>query len=213
MNPVVYFDLETGGLEVTHPIIQIGAVAVRGGQPIDRYEAKLQFLPGYCSPEALAKNGWDEEVWCREAKPALDVAREFAAWLSPYKCLPKVSKAGKAYKVAQLAGYNAAVFDAPRIQRLYQQLGIFLPADYKVLDVMQLVLWYCELYPNHGMDSHKLGNVCAHFGIPLDNAHDALADTLATAQLAELLKQKLGGLACIQQNQPLTNSALSGSGT
>lgn len=35
--------------------------------------------------------------------------------------------------------------------------------------------------------SHKLASLCEKYGIPLDNAHDALADATATAQLLAIL--------------------------
>jgi DNA polymerase III subunit epsilon len=187
--PIVYFDLESGGLELYHPLIQLAAVAVQDGEIIDQFESKLLFDVSLCDPDALEINGFSAEAWKEAEQPSI-VATRFSKWLSPYKCINKISKAGKSYRVVQLAGYNAAVFDAPRLQEWFRREGTFLCADYRVLDVMQLVMWYFQINPEGKPDSIKLSSICEFFDIPLINAHDALADVIATACLA----QKVGEL-------------------
>lgn len=61
----------------------------------------------------------------------------------------------------------------------------------KPLDVLQLVLWYYEINPTDVSESLKLEDVCRHFRIPLNNAHDALFDVRATAELAQAVSNAL----------------------
>ena len=41
-------------------------------------------------------------------------------------------------------------------------------------------------------ESHRLATLCERYGIPLDNAHDALCDATATAQLLSILIKNHG---------------------
>ncbi len=54
----------------------------------------------------------------------------------------------------------------------------------------------CTLAMSRSLDperrrSHRLNDLCAHYGIALDRPHDALADALATASLVPLLLDEL----------------------
>lgn len=202
MNTIVYFDLETGGLNLEHPIIQLAAVAMVNGEQVAEFEAKLKFNPNICDGDALKLNGYYSELpgalstyvtcnaaWNNAELPAT-VCKRFAQFLEPFKNIEKISKAGKPYKVAQLAGYNSAVFDMPRLQKLFSDNQIFLPADWKTLDVFQLAIWYFHLNPEGKPESLKLSSLCQHFGISLENAHDALADVKATIAVTEKLLSK-----------------------
>ena len=42
-RPCVFFDLETGGPERSHPIIQLAAIAVESGKELGTFERKLAF--------------------------------------------------------------------------------------------------------------------------------------------------------------------------
>ena len=62
------------------------------------------------------------------------------------------------------------------------------------LDVAQPV---CTLELSRKLDpkraeSHRLATLCERYGIPLDNAHDALCDATATAQLLSILIKNHG---------------------
>lgn len=187
MKPIVMFDLETSGLELDHEIIQIGAVAVQGDRILDKFELKLRFDVEKADPKALELNGFAAENWVLAAFPE-PACQAFARWLKPYCHIEKQSaRTGNTYKVARLGGYNAAVFDAPRLQQLFKNNDVFLPADYGVLDVLHLARWYYELNPDCRPENLKLATVCAAFDIPLENAHDALSDVIATAKLAQAL--------------------------
>ena len=136
-------------------------------------------------------NGYTPEKWLN-AKPPKVVCEEFARWLKPFCCIEKISeRAQKSYYIAQLAGYNNAKFDDARIQKLFQDNQVFLPADYGTLDVLQLVRWYFKINPTDRPENLKLATVCQHFGVDLENAHDALVDVTATAELAGVVGENL----------------------
>lgn len=192
-NFSVCFDLETGGLEPEHPDIQLAAVAIDSDyNELATFERKIKFDEAKATKVALEINHYDPEVWAKEAKPLIQVCREFADFLRPYCCVAKVSKAGKPYRVARLFGHNAATFDAPRLQRMFAQTGVFLPADLRVRCTLQRALWW---FDERQEDSSKvqlgssLTTLCQHFGIPVLDAHDALGDVRMTVALAKALRE------------------------
>jgi DNA polymerase III epsilon subunit-like protein len=185
---IVFIDLETGGTDpARHPIIQIAAVAVGPAfKELDAFETKVQFDKAAAEPAALQLNHWNAEIWSREAKDSTGAINSFSAFLKRYADVSQVSKrTGDEYFVAQLAGYNAASFDGPFLRQFYSVNAAFLPASYRVMDVMQRVLWFFHEHPSMTPPADfKLRTVCEYFSIPLHGAHDALADVRATAALA-----------------------------
>jgi len=184
---VVYFDLETGGVEPHHPTIQLAAVAVdASGAEVDTFETKIAFDETACDPEALRINHYERERWQGAPHP-LAVSRKFATWLRPYSSVTLVSKrTGNPYSVARIAGYNALTFDLPRLKALFG--GAFFPCEYLVRDVLQRALFYFDEHPERPKpENFKLGTVCTYFGLVVDGAHDALADARLSAALARVL--------------------------
>jgi len=184
----IFFDLETGGLLDTQPDIQLAAIAVDdSGTEVSQFEAKLQFNEVDADPEALKMNGYDREVWKAEAIPPADAVRKFSKWMEPYRSIEMISKrTGNPYSMARLAGYNALTFDFPRLRRLYGDQ--FFPCSYHVLDCLQLAAW--KYFDRADKPNNlKLTTVCEFLGIPVDGAHDALADARLAAKLAWRLRQ------------------------
>jgi DNA polymerase III alpha subunit (gram-positive type) len=167
VKPTVYFDLETGGLDVESPIIQLA--------------------------EALEINHYDRQRWLKEGMPPQIAFERFSKFLNQFKSIPMISKrTGRTYQVARLAGYNCLTFDAPRLQYHFKQHDLFLPAHPATLDVLALAMWRLSatLHFETPSASTKLGFLCEAFGVPLDNAHDALADVRGTIALAKRLTQE-----------------------
>ena len=179
-NPreIVFFDLETSGLEPPpseffqgryaaakgkpwswlstphHEIIQLAAVAVdaESWEVIDRFERKIAFEVGRASPEALEINSYDPEVWEREAVPARQAMAKFRDFLRNHSTVQKISKTGNPYKVAKLAGHNVARFDLPFLTRAYKALGLgFFPGDFIPLDTLQLAAWWLDSSRERGL--------------------------------------------------------------
>ncbi len=170
-------------MEPIRPTIQLAAVAVENGIELGAFEQKIAFVEAEADPTALALNHYTREAWVNACAPQIAVSR-FSAWLRPYSVVPKISKAGKPYNVARLAGYNAATFDMPRLRAMFGTQ--FLPDEYLVRDVLQRVLYWFDEHPNEPTPGNfKLSTIAAYFGICVDGAHDALADARMAAKIAE----------------------------
>ncbi len=188
---IVFFDLETSGLDpLVHPITQIAAVAVDEQlNELESYECKVMFYDKMCDEKALALNGYDEAKWIAEGISPLQAVGQFGRFLSRYADIERKSeKTQNPYRVAQLAGYNAATFDGPFIQQFFKNERAFLPASYQVLDVLQRAKWhFLELGVT--LPSLKLSAVAEHFGIKVEQAHDALADVRTTIAVYKAIRK------------------------
>ena len=190
---LVFFDLETGGLDHgLHAITQIAAVAVAADSlaEVDRFEVKVKFRPENVDPAAMSLNSYNAETWEREAVHPLDACTRLSTFFQKHATVRMTShRTGRDYFVAQLVGHNAATFDGPFLQAWYKRLDQFLPASYRVLCTLQRAVWHFQERPNVCQpESFKLGALCEHFGIPATGAHDALADVLATGELYRALR-------------------------
>jgi len=186
---IVFFDFETGGVHENRPNIQLAAIAVDcKWNELATFEQKIQFDESAADPEALRINHYDPEVWKRDAKPSSQVAASFATFLKPYCCVEKISKRGTPYYVARLAGHNAASFDGPRLRRMFEECGMFLPAEMFIRDTLQRALWW---FYERGSEPKnlRLTGLAEHFGIPADGAHDALADVRLSIAITRAMSQ------------------------
>lgn len=191
MAKVVIFDLETGGVEMSHPVIQLAAIAVDVDTLAETsaFEAKLKFDVSKCDPKALEVNHYDPSAWASAMEPS-QVVQRFSAWLRPHAWVPMVSKAGKPYSVAMLAGYNAVSFDLPRLRALYGTS--FFPCAFLVRDVLQRALFYFDERRNtrEAPQNFKLSTIASHFGVNVDGAHDALTDCRLTAGVWRAIRKE-----------------------
>lgn len=185
-RPLVFFDLETAGLEPDAEIIQLAAIAIEWPtfQELGTFERKIQFDESRAHPKALEVNHYDRAVWAREAEGQGTVLMAFSQWLRPFTCIPMTSKAGKPYKLAQMVGYNSEGFDSERIQRAFKNNGIFYPAHYRTLDALQLAAWDA-LDTGLVGPSLKLTDVCERMKLSTTGAHDALVDVRMTIALVK----------------------------
>ena len=187
MNRTIFLDLETGGLAPHHPDIQVAAIAVEHWKELEVYEAKIRFDPAKAEAEALAMNSYDLETWKRESKSEAQVVEELGALFRRHVDIDLISKRGKAYSVARLAGHNAIGFDAPRLKAMFTRHEAFLPAEvYRPLDTLQLALWRLTANGERPA-SFSLEDLCKHCGVAFNDGHDALSDVRATIALARAL--------------------------
>jgi DNA polymerase III epsilon subunit-like protein len=184
----IFFDFETGGIRDDQPNIQLAAIAVDDQfRELAAFEQKISFDEASADPQALAINHYDRSRWS-QAKPPAEVARLFSQWLRPFSCVQKTSKLGKPYSVARLAGHNAAVFDGPRLRRMFTEAQMFCPVELHVRDTLQRALWH---FDERGVEpkSFRLTELCSHFGIPAGGAHDALTDVRLAIAVAKAMRK------------------------
>ena len=137
---LVFFDLETAGLDTSSAIIQIAAVAVDSQlRELEIFETKIRFDVASASPEALSVNSFEPTIWKRLARQPKDAGRQFSDFLRRHATVDMTSREGKPYQVARLVAHNAA-FDGPFIIQWYQDLGRFLPAARSVVAVQGVKL-------------------------------------------------------------------------
>lgn len=176
---LIVFDLETTGLEPTRDrVLQIGAVALDERlSEVGTFEVKVR-LEGAVGPTTS-----DGEQWDKASVDERDAARRFQSFLKEHATVRRETARGKPFLVSEVSGYNAA-FDVPFLHAWFARLGEFLPAAYHGRCVMQRAFWF---YFEHGLPAPvdwKLGTLCEAFGVELgENAHDALFDAQATAEL------------------------------
>lgn len=190
---IVFFDTETGGVEPSRPTIQLAAVAMDDAlrQELGVFEAKIRFDEAACDAKALEINGYKPEAW-KEARDEAFVLRDFAAFLKSHATVKMISKAGKAYFIARLAGHNVSSFDCPRLKDAFARYDMFLPGTvYQPLDTYQRALWWFHEHGVRPPENHRLGTLAAHFRLigPTGPLHDALVDCRLSAALARRLRE------------------------
>lgn len=189
---LVYFDLETGGLDpYRHPIIQLAALAVDAAfEPLEAFEVKVRFAERQATKQSLRKNHYHRGIWARDALDSHEAAKRFAAFLTRHATYTSMSSSGKPFHLAQLVAHNAT-FDGPFLQAWYERLKMFLPARFQVLCTLQRAQWYFAEHPTLALPTNfKLAALCEHFRVPFHaaSAHEALGDVTATFLLYRAIK-------------------------
>lgn len=189
---IVFFDLETGGLEPgKHPVIQFAGIALDGAwNEVEALEFKIAFNVSAAEPVALAVNHYSAEAWAEARHPGLAVSA-MGDFFRRHSTLRKLSKAQRPYTVARVAAHNAR-FDCDHLGAFFKARNVFCPAAlYEPLDTLALARWVTFLAAGPGPVDHKLPSLCAWLGIEHQDAHEALADVRATVHVARKLIAKL----------------------
>lgn len=175
------FDLETTGTDVFRDHIVTATVGYVGG---DRPPSVLSWLlnPGVPIPaEAAAVHGITSE-------------RAEAEGRAPELTLPGIALAlciaiGEGWPIVAFnANYDLSlIVSEMRRRQLETDLEVRL-AGAAIVDPLTI---------DRGLDkyrkgSRKLADVCRHYGVTLEQAHDATADALAAGRLAYRLASKFG---------------------
>ena len=188
-SPLCGFDVETDGTDPESAHIITATVGIvrsqEGWQPRNWLLETDRLIP----PAASAIHGVSTEQANREGRDRAEAIAEIAGMV----------------KAAWLAGsavvaFNAS-FDLTILDREMRRLGIGrLALDGMVIDPFVID----KAVDPFRRGSRKLVDVCAHYGIRLDNAHDAGADALAAARLAWRVAPYLP----VAPNDPATSTRL-----
>jgi DNA polymerase-3 subunit epsilon len=165
-------DVETSGLSLRrHHVLQIGLVVVDGnGRVLDRWSSLVAprrrwwFRVGPVGIHGIRRR------MVLSAPPGRQVLTELTARL------------GDAHFVA----HNAA-FDVEFLRKAGKTHGVAVP----IVNPLCTLTMSRRLDPDRQM-SHRLGDLCARYGIELVRPHDALADADATAALLPYLLRAHG---------------------
>ena len=171
---LVFVDVETTGLDPErHELLELAAVRVDPHtlEPTDHASVRVRPTRlAAADPKALEVNGYSDEVW-RDAVTLATGLRRLAPLLEG----------------ALVAGHNVG-FDWAFLARGYEQAGLPVPAvDYHRLDTASLA-W--PLFAGAETESLSLDAVCAALGLCRPSPHRALADALASLEVARKLRDR-----------------------
>lgn len=191
-----FYDLETGGLKVGDPIIQIAAVTVEHAgaalKEVDSFECKIVVDRTKCDPKALEINHFNPERWT-DAITEVQAVAEFSTYLKEHADVDMISsRSGRPYKVAAVGGYNITGFDTERLSHLFAKMNrSFLPIRFSgQLDVLQGAVWYFARHRDlKGPKNYSQVEVGRYFGFDTEGAHDAMVDVRLCIKIAECLLQ------------------------
>jgi DNA polymerase-3 subunit epsilon len=167
-------DLETSGFSTRwHRILQIGLVTVRAdGTVVDQWSTlvKMRWPLQRVGPTHV--HGITRST-LKGAPPLDDVLAEFGARVN-----------------GSIFTAHNAEFDSGFLRRAVRRR----PADDPVRQTLEHPL--CTLRMSRRLDpdrqrSHRLSDLCEHYGVALDNPHDALCDAAATAAILPKLLDEL----------------------
>ncbi len=155
-RPIVFFDLETTGVNTTRDrIVQIGAIKLLA----DGTEEVKNVLinPTILIPEEATMVHGISNDDVKDQPKFSQIAKSFSTWLGG----------------CDLAGYNSDNFDVPMLIEEFNRVGITFPGEgTSFIDVLKM---------ERIVNSHTLENTYKRYaGEELKDAHDALADVRAT---------------------------------
>lgn len=160
-NSVVVFDLETTGLNVYagDKMIEIGAVKIVNGAIVEKFQS-------YIDPEMKIP---EESISIHHITQDMVIGKP--------KTHQVLQDFYKFTRGCVLSGYNVG-FDLGFLIKQGKESRYNF--DNPTFDVYKDL---AQKYIKGGIKNYKLGTVAKHLGITLDNAHSALFDTIATAEI------------------------------
>lgn len=160
----------------------------------DYYDTHAKTIDWHCK----IQNSTIEELFLRwgAGTPEKQAWKEYLAYVKSY------SKGETWTTTPILAGMNIRNFDMKIDTRLHERYGTKNPFwRREVFDIMEL-FGYWFLYSNNPPHDYKLDTVRKHFGMSLENAHDAMQDVKDSA---DILIRFLNLFDRITQKVPLLN--------
>ena len=180
---VCYLDVETTGIDaVKYDIIQLAMILEIDGKVEKTFCFDIKAVdPTVYDRRALNVHNTSVEALSEGYEP-LDVHKSLVTLLDKY--VDRYNKADKFF----LAGYNTR-FDAEHLSNFFRKCDDKYYGSYfnwQLVDGMSMV--YNLVYMGAlSLPNYQLGEVCKHFGIPLKDKHNALADLKATKLLIHKL--------------------------
>lgn len=165
LQTYVVVDVETtGGRGEQHRVTEIGAVKLRNGKVLDRFQTLLN--PQRTIPAGITRLTGISNAMVHEAPCFSDIADKLAAFL------------------------DGAIFVAHNVEFDYR----FISSEFRRIGRSFRMPKLCtcasmrKLYPGH--KSYSLAALCRAFDVPLTSHHRALCDAEAAAELLILVNEK-----------------------
>lgn len=157
-NDVVVFDIETTGLDaLTCEIIEIGAVKIKSGKIVETFETLIK--PKAHIPDEIVNLTGITDDMVKDSHNIKQILPDFYKFC--YGTTIMAYNIDFDYKFINIAGMKLGYnFDMPQIDAMYLARA-FIP----------------------GLKNFKLGTVCKRLGVSLENAHRAVHDATATAEV------------------------------
>jgi DNA polymerase-3 subunit epsilon len=158
----VVFDLETTGFypQQGDEIISFGAIALKGEQIQHQEQFHLLVNPGREIPELITELTGISNEAVRDAPPVLEGLQQFFAFV------------GKRMLIAHASGHDKQFLNAI----LWRTSKVHM--THRILDTIQLAKWLEPKRRDFSLDA-----LLTDRQIPITRRHDALEDSLMTAQL------------------------------
>ena len=184
MKKALWFDVETTGLNPKrNDIIQLACMVEIEGNIVETWESKIKPCDTTTiDHRALEVNKLRVEDVLKYPEPK-SVLKEFQKVLSKY-----VDKFNRGDKFAP-AGYNVQ-FDINFLSSFFEKCGDNYYGsyfNYKSIDPLRIV-HIMDYERQIDLPNYKLATVCRHYNIPIEGAHEALADIRATRELFKMLR-------------------------
>jgi len=186
---ILVFDLETGGLKPKyHPITEIAFVVVDAVnlEIVDNFS---RFIKPYRSeelytPDALALTGQSREFLEEEGKDYKEVIDEMIDFFYDQR-VRKIKPI--------LGGHNIINFDVPFLDEFLTMEKYKMSKYINILHYFDTLFWGRLMHTE--LPNYQLGTLCQRHDIPLsdDDAHGALEDATANAELVITMLRKLRG--------------------
>ena len=161
-DTIVVLDFETTGLNTRNDrIIEIGAVKLQGGRVVDTYAEMVN--PGMPLPPKITEITGITDHMLMDAPSAAEALPKLLDFIAD----------------APLAAHNAG-FDCAMLDSELKRLGI--EREWTVIDTL---FFAQKLHPEY--TRFNLKSVCKQLGVSLKNAHRAVHDATATAQILAIM--------------------------
>lgn len=189
----IFFDFETDGLDPETSVpteLAMIAYSIDQQKELARFSTYIQPPEGHeIDMSVLSKT--DVTIGDIHSgvpqKEVLKMMDKFVRANTPKGKLTRTSK-------PTLCGHNVG-FDLARIRKMHSdankdpfKLFASNSGEFTSVCTLQLSRIVLEYTDSEYDGGYSLGALCSHFGIPLFNAHGAMADTVATMKIFEILR-------------------------
>ena len=158
---VVVFDVETTGISINDDVIEIAAIKLVNGQPVEEFREYISDAANVGDSQNV--HGYSDELLRAEGKPAKDVFVSFCRFVAG----------------SMLVGHNVG-FDITKVTAHAQKVGLQVPS-WESADTWDLSQRFLDA------DSYSLGNLVTKLNLLSVPNHQAMDDVRATVDLLAFL--------------------------